>query len=227
MNHVWRSRNISANLLPFLFTVFTCTVSLKARAACSPCSVVCFDLFRVNSFHPSPCAWTPDTWWEETKGRRLCTDPLNIWPCLRILCGIWCCCNAVWPQHGKKKPMLAIFNELPLNSWKPAIIQRANKSIQRCGHFSWTMTSLIKKVHRALILWPCCFQSVALMWRALASPRHSSFFVLKNSWWNFSQLRQLARKRQESQRLRQQYCWYRTGSALPEAQNRWLADTKR
>ena len=103
MKHVWRSRNISANLLPFLFTVFTCTVSLKARAACSPCSVVCFDLFRVNSFHPSPCAWTPDTWWEETKGRRLCTDPLNIWPCLRILCGIWCCCNAVWPQHGKKK----------------------------------------------------------------------------------------------------------------------------
>lgn len=102
MNHVWRSRNISANLLPFLFTVFTCTVSLKARAACSPCSVVCFDLFRINSFHPSPCAWTPDTWWEETKGRRLCTDPLNIWPCLGILCGIWYCCNAVWPQHGKK-----------------------------------------------------------------------------------------------------------------------------
>ena len=53
------------------------------------------------------------------------------------------------------------------------------------------------------------------------------FFVLKNYWWNFSQLRQLARKRQESQRLRQQYCWYSTGSALPEGQNRWLADTKR
>ena len=181
MNHVWRSRNISANLLPFhpfLFTVFTCTVSLKARAACSPCSVVCFDLFRVNSFHPSPCAWTPDTWWEETKGRRFCTDPLNIWPCLRILCGIWCCCKAVWPQHGKKNADVSHIQ------WTASQLMKTShyRKNQQKHSEMWTLqldNDILNQVHRALILWPCCFQSVASMWRALASPRYSFFFCFE------------------------------------------------
>ena len=166
MNRVRRSKEISRNLLPFLFTVFTCIVSLKSRAACSSLFSSLFRAVSRQQFSPFALR-TPDTWVRKQKARRFCTHTLNIWPCLRILC-IWCR-KAVWPQHGKKNADVSHIqwtaSQLTLS--KTNQYPKNQRSIQRCGHFRWTTSSRGKFF--ALILWPFCFQSVSSMWRALAS----------------------------------------------------------
>ena len=89
----------------FFVTVFTCTVSLKARAACSP---LFSSLFRsvsrstVFTLHPALGHLTHGG--RKQKDAGFATDPLNIWPLpwnsLRHLVLLQCCLATAW---AKKK----------------------------------------------------------------------------------------------------------------------------